>query len=96
MLNCAVLSWCAGVETEAPCGKLGKSVNLWIPHDTSCSAPTDRWALHNLKPSGAVKPISLTLIKSYFSEHKIFLNWFLKGKQSRTGYLIKLIHVASV
>lgn len=84
------------METEAPCGKLGKSANLLIPHDCSCSAPTDKCTLHSLKPSGAVKPISLTLIKSYFSEHKIFLSLLLKGKQGRIGYFIKLIDVASV
>lgn len=51
-----MLSWCAGIETEAPCGKFGKSANLQVPRDGSCSAPADRWVLCSLIPSGTVKP----------------------------------------
>lgn len=45
--------------------------------------------------SDAVKPVSLTLIKSYFSEHKIFLHQLLKGKPRDTEYFMKLICVAT-
>lgn len=80
----------------ALCGRFGKSANLCISCDALCSAPADRWVLCDLEQNDAVKPISLTLIKSYFSEHKIFLHQLLKGKPRGIEFFIKLICVANV
>lgn len=92
--------WCyCGVQAQ----ELGHCVADWgkveisVFHVMVCAQlPADRWVLCSLGQNDAVKPISLTLIKSYSSEHKIFLHQLLQGKLRGIECFIKLVCVACV
>lgn len=74
---------------------LGK-VQISVFHVMVCARLLQTGGCFAASGSDAVKPISLILVKSCFSEHKIFLHQLLKGRPRGTEYFIKLIYVASV
>lgn len=75
-----MLLLCAGTEIRALCSRLVKSANLCF-HVMVCVQLLQTGGCFVASGSDAVKPTSLTLIKSCFSEHKIFLHQLLKVNQ---------------